>query len=355
MSADTVDVGIIGLGRISGSHIQEFQACPDTEIVAICDIDPERVAAAQREHKLAGVFAATDWDELLALDGLDAVSIPLPDHLHRPAVLAAVAAGKHVLCEKPLGMNAVEAEEMLAATESAGVVHAVRMQRRHEPAARYVSDLVAEGFLGELRHFRARMSVHRISDPEVKLEWRLQADRGCYGVLGDLGAHALDLAHFTMGEAAGELTQASAMGAVFIGERESEDGCGAAEVTAWDAINFSVRYERNVLGSYQLSRFSPGYSAWEIDGQDACVRVRPGAEGKIEVYERRPRDDQVTASEYLARDIPDKYLDGRTLVGVFVEAILTGSQASPNFRDGLRIAGELDLIHAAALGAQPFI
>ncbi len=348
MNDDPVRVGIIGLGRISDAHIRGFQAAENAEIVALCDIDEDRVAQQVEAHELTDVFTTTSHGEVLALTDVDAVSLPLPDHLHHPVVLEAIEAGKHVLCEKPLAMNAAEAEEMLQAAESSGIVHAVHMQRRYAPEARYVADLVEDGFLGELRHFRCRMSVHRISDPDVKLEWRLQADRGCYGVLGDLGAHALDLAHFTMGEAAGEMVSAAGVGAIFIDERQLEEQSGSGEVTAWDAINFANRYESGTLGSFQFSRFAPGCSSWEIDGQDASVRVRGDVSaGAIAVYERQPRDDQIAASQFTEREIPAEYLDGPTLFEAFVDAIRGRGEASPNFADGLRVAGELDAIHEA--------
>ena len=347
MSDQVVRVGIIGLGRISNAHIKGFKEAEGAEIAAVCDVDGDRMGRQIREHGLEDAFATTDHKELLALGQADAVSLPLPDHLHHPFALDAIASGKHVLCEKPLAMNAAQAEEMLQAAEAAGIVHAVHMQRRYEAPARYVADLIAEGALGALRHFRARMSVHRISDPDVKLEWRLQADRGCYGVLGDLGAHALDLAHFTMGEAAGEMVAAAGIGAIFIEQRELEGDRGEGEVTAWDAINFATRYESGTLGSFQLSRFAPGYSEWEIDGQDASVRVRGGGSG-VEIYERRPRDDQIPASEYTEREIPEEYLDGRTLFDAFIGAIRGEEQVRPNFADGLRVARELDAIHEAA-------
>ncbi|MFW6437490.1 MAG: Gfo/Idh/MocA family protein [Armatimonadota bacterium] len=346
MSEQGVRIGIIGLGRISATHITGFSEVAGAEVAAVCDIDEERIAKQVEARGLEGVFTTTDHADLLARDDIDAVSIALPDHLHHRFVLEAIAAGKHVLCEKPLAMNAAEAEEMLQAAEEAGIVHAVHMQRRYNPAARYVADLVSEGVLGMLRHFRCRMSVHRISDPDVKLEWRLQADRGCHGVLGDLGAHALDLAHFTMGAAAGEIVATTGMGAIFIKERELEGDEGVGEVTAWDAINFSARYESGTLGSFQLSRFSPGFTGWEIDGHEASVRVR--GDDVVEVYERQPRDDQIPASEYTAREIPEKYRDGQTLFSAFVEAIRTGGRAAPDFADGLRIARELDAIHEAA-------
>ncbi len=348
-SEQTVRVGIIGLGRVSNAHIEGYAELDHARIAALCDIDEERIHTAIDQHGLEDVFTTTSYTELLAHQGIDAVSVPLPDHLHHQVVLKAIKADKHVLCEKPLAMNAAEAEEMLNAAEDAGVVHAVHMQRRYNPAVRYVHDLVADGRLGELRHFRCRMSVHRISDPDVELEWRLQADRGCYGVLGDLGAHALDLAHFTMGDLAGEMVAAAAMGAIFIERRALEDEAGSGEVTAWDAINFANRYDSGTLGSFQLSRFSPGFSAFEIDGQDACVRVSPHTPaGTVEIYERQPRDDQVPASEYTAQEIPKRYQDGATLFGSFIDAIREGGDAAPNFADGLRVARELDAIHHAA-------
>ncbi len=347
MNRQTVRVGVVGLGRISNTHIKGYQADGRARVVALCDIDRARLAAAAETHGLTDALLTDDYDALLARDDLDAVSLPLPDYLHHDFVLRAIAAGKHVLCEKPLAMTAAQAEEMLSAAEAAGVVHAVHMQRRYQPAARFVADLVAEGALGELRHFRCRMCVHRISDPAVKLEWRLQADRGCYGVLGDLGAHALDLAHFTMGAAAGQLTEAAALAAIFIHERDRVDGLGRDEVTGWDAINVAGRYETGVLANLEFSRFSPGCTGWEIDGQDASVRVIGDTADAIEMYERAPRDDQTPASRYTRREIPERYRDGRTLFGTFIEAILTGGEASPNFADGVRVARELDLIAAA--------
>jgi len=348
VSEPTVRVGICGLGRISETHLRGYRALAGVEVVGLCDVDEARIAGAVERHELTEAFTTTDFAELLARAEIDAVSLPLPDHLHHDFALQAIAAGKHVLCEKPLAMNAAEAEELLEAARGAGVVHAVHMQRRYNPAARYVRDLVAEGLLGELRHFRCRMSVHRISDPAVKLEWRLQADRGCYGVLGDLGAHALDLAHFTMAERAGELIGAAALGTIFIDERDLVQGSGRGAVSAWDAIEIAGRYETGVLANLEFSRFSPGHTGWEIDGQDASVRVSGDAAETIEVYERVPRDDQVPASRYAERAIPERYRDGQTLFGAFIEAIRTGGDASPSFADGVRVARELDLIAAAA-------
>ena len=347
-TAQSIRVAVIGLGRVSGGHVQGWKACEQAQIVAICDIDDQKIAAAQEAHGLSDVRTATNYTDLLASESVDVVDVCLPDYLHREAVLRAALAGKHVLCEKPLAMTAEEAEEMLAAVEAVGVVHQIRFQRRYSRLVNYARHLVVQGALGDLRHFRCRLSVHRISDPAVQLEWRLQADQGCYGVLGDLGAHAIDMAFFVMGDAAREVVDAAAMPAVFINARDYEDGKGVGEVTGYDAINFSLRYERNVLASYQLSRFSPGADLWEIDGQDAAIKVTGSGSSAYLWSERAPKDDQIPASEFIAREIPEDFPQLPSEFEAFCDSVLTGEPATPDFSDGLRAAQVLDMVAAAA-------
>ena len=344
---DELRVAVVGLGRVSGGHIEGWKACDKAQIAAICDVDERKIAAAQRQHELADVRTSTNYTELLAAEDIDAVDFCLPDYLHREAALGAAEAGKHILCEKPLGMTAEQAEEMLAAAEAAGIVHQVRFQRRYSRLVNHVKQLVEDGALGELRHFRCRLSVHRISDPNVNLEWRLQADEGSYGVLGDLGAHAIDMAHFVMGAAAGEVIEAVAMPAIFIPAREYEDGKGTGEVTGFDAISFSLRYERNVLASYQMSRFSPGTDQWEIDGQEASIKVGGSSASKYLWFERAPKDDQVPASQFVEREIPADFPQFGSEFDAFCEAIIEGKPAMPDFNDGLRVARVLDMVAQA--------
>ncbi len=344
----TLRIAVVGLGRVSGGHLQGWKACESAEIVALCDVTQEKITTAQETHDLQGVRTTTNYTELLTDDGVDAVDFCLPDYLHKPACLSAAEAGKHILCEKPLGMTADGASEMLAAVEAAGVTHQIRFQRRYSRLINYARHLVQRGDLGAIRHFRARLAVHRISDPAVKLEWRLQADQGCYGVLGDLGAHALDQAFFVLGDAAGEVVDASALATIFIPAREYEDGKGTGEVTGYDAIDFSVRYERNVLGSYQLSRFSPGTDAWEIDGEDASIRAAGFNKDSFMWFERAPRDDQVPASQLVERKIPEDFPQFGSEFDGFADAALRGEPATPDFNDGWRVARVLDQVAASA-------
>jgi len=341
-------VASIGLGRVSGGHLQGWDVCEHGRIVALCDIDADKIAAAQEKHGLQDARAVSNYTDLLTMDDVDAVDICLPDYLHRQVVLDAAEAGKHVLCEKPLAMTAAQAEEMLGAVEAAGVVHQIRFQRRNSRLVSYVEHLIRQGALGELRHFRCRFAVHRISDPAVKLEWRLQADQGCYGVLGDLGAHALDLAFYVMGPAAGEIARACAMPATFIPMREYEDGKGTGEVTGYDAIGFAVMYERNVLGSFEMSRFSPGTDVWQVDGQKACIQIAGSGADSFMWFEREPRDDQVPASRFVERRVPDEFPKPSSEFDAFAVAALQHEPASPDFNDGLRVARALDMVAQAA-------
>ncbi|MGD9495481.1 MAG: Gfo/Idh/MocA family protein [Armatimonadota bacterium] len=347
-----VRVGVVGLGRVSEQHIEGFQRAEGAQVTALCDCDEAKLRRAVVRFGLAHAYATTSYTELLARDEVDAVSLAVPDYLHHPYTLQAVQAGKHVLCEKPLAMNAVQAREMAAAVADAGLVNAVHLQLRELPAVRYIRDLVRDGFLGTVRHFRCRMSVHRLADPTLPLEWRHEADKCCYGVLGDLGAHALDLARFMLGEVADTITGAGAIGAIFVARRPLPDGSGTAEVTAMDAVNFSVRYSGQVLGQFQLSRFSPGIQGFEIDGQDASVRWWPHTpQGCIEVYEREPLDDQAPASVWTATRVPTRYPQAPSVFDNFARAIREGGSVSPSFEDGLAVARQLDMIHEVAFVA----
>ncbi len=349
MASGKVRVAVLGLGRVSSGHLRGWLDCPLAEIAAICDARPEAIEQAQRQFGLDGVFTTTNFSEAIARDDVDAVDICLPDYLHRPAVLEAAEAGKHILCEKPLGQTAEQAEEMLAAAEQAGVVHAMRLQRRHSPVMHFVRELIQRGELGEIRHFRMRLSVHRIADPSVKLEWRLTDEYGTYGALGDLGSHSVDLAFFLLGPMAGDIVQVAGLGAIFIPIRELEDGTGHGQVTGWDACSFTVRYAKNVLATFEVSRFSPGEDFWQVDGQEASVRGRGFAAKQVDWYERRPQEHQRPGSQWQPREVPEEYFQRPDEWTAFCQAVLEGKPMSPNFEDGLRINIALDRIQQALL------
>src|SRR5205085_4946821 len=160
-------------------------------------------AGGEGAGKVGWEGASTDWREGVARDDVDVVDVSSPGDTHRDSTLAALAAGKHVLCEKPLANTLAEAEEMTAAADEAsrhGVHSMVGFNYRRTPALALARELVSQGRLGRLHHVRAQYLQDWIVDPEFPLVWRLQKDKAGSGALGDIGAHVVDLAHFLTGE-----------------------------------------------------------------------------------------------------------------------------------------------------------
>ncbi len=171
-----------------------------------------------------------------------------PNALHAAPTIAAARAGKHVLCEKPLGRDAEEAHAIWAAVEQAGVVHMTGFNYRFFPAVALARQLVDEGALGEIRHFRARYLQSWLVDPEAPASWRLDAQQAGAGALGDLGSHVVDLARHLVGEPAA----VTARLATFTGERPG----GAVSVD--DAFAATIAFADGAIGTLEASRVAPG-------------------------------------------------------------------------------------------------
>jgi len=187
-------VAVIGLGMGRG-HIRDYLQCPEAELVAICDQDAVRLAAVATEFGVAKTF--TDYHEMLKSPRLDAVSVALPNFLHAPVTLDCLAAGKHVLCEKPLALNAHEAEQMVRAARSRGLTLMVNFNFRFEAAAWTVHNAVDEGLLGDV--YFARTGWHRNRGIPSWGGWFTTKRLSGGGGLIDLGVHRLDLALWYMG------------------------------------------------------------------------------------------------------------------------------------------------------------
>src|SRR5260370_1135845 len=187
-------IGIIGAGGVARSiHLPGFALCPQVEIGAVCDRDPE----AARSLGVARTFERVE--DLLALRDVNAVVVATPNHLHREIVLAALAAGKHVLCEKPLGLNAADTLEMARAAESSGLVHMTAFTYRFAPALQYMRRLVEAGKLGEVRAVRA---AYLMALSKHLLGWRSSKRLAGSGVLADIGSHPIPLVQFLVGDIA---------------------------------------------------------------------------------------------------------------------------------------------------------
>src|SRR5256886_12304463 len=191
----TIGVAIIGCGGISlQNHVPGLALCPDTKLVALCDTDK---ACLQKASQQTGIKTiSTDYKETVSRDDVDAVIIATPNVTHAPIAQAAIAAGKHVLCEKPIAMNYAEALGMYQASERAKVRHMTAFTYRFVPAMRYLAHLVKSGALGQPYHYRSC----RLQDwGNRPLGWRQVFKLAGTGELGDMLSHRIDFAHLLVG------------------------------------------------------------------------------------------------------------------------------------------------------------
>jgi predicted dehydrogenase len=226
-----------------------------------------RAAAASVAQRFGWRDVETDWRALIRRDDVGLVDVCTPGDTHAEIAIAALEAGKHVLCEKPLANTVTEAEAMTAAAEAAqatGVRSMVGFTYRRVPAITLARRLVAAGRVGDIRHVRAQYLQDWVTDPEAPLSWRLQKDRAGSGALGDIGAHIVDLTQFITGE---RITGVSGLLETFVKERplpESSSGLSGVagtergEVTVDDAAVFLARFSGGALATFEATRFAAG-------------------------------------------------------------------------------------------------
>jgi predicted dehydrogenase len=327
---------------------------------AICGRDEEAVKAAADAFGWEGY--ETDYHRLLERDDIDLIDVATPGNTHHEIAVAALEAGKHVLCEKPLANTLEEAREMLEAAEAAGVVNMVCFNYRRAPAVQLAKKLVDEGRLGEIRHWRAVYLQDFILDPEFPLIWRFNKEVAGSGALGDLGAHLIDLAHFLVGP----IEEVIGATETFIRERPLEpDGNGTGPVTVDDAAAFLARFENGAMGTFEATRLAPGrknHNSFEINGSKGSLVFDLERMNELEVYfEDDPPEAQgfrkilVTEPDhpYVGAWWPPGHIIGyeHTFVHT-IKDLLDGISArkspAPTFEDGYRCQAVLDAVDRSA-------
>jgi predicted dehydrogenase len=350
-----IRVALIGTGAIAvQNHIPGIRLHPDGEVVALCDPDPRALDAASAASGIRRTYA--DYRPLIAEPEIDAVVIATPNYVHAPIALAAVAAGKHVLCEKPLGMHQGETEAMAHAAARAGVVHMTAFTYRFIPAIRWIHRLLNEGTLGTIYHVRIR----RLQDwGDRALGWRQQKALSGTGELGDMLAHRIDYVHYF----AGAFTRIVAHTKQCLADRRRPDGTiERSDVEDWVAVIGELAGGATAVLESTKMATGRGTGSHSED----YVEIN-GAEGTLVYRLERPHELLIgrPGGTLEARAVPEDLLtvrgsprnphEGDPLQGFrydqgfeFVQAIVEGRPASPDFFDGSRTQAVIDAILLSA-------
>ena len=375
-------VGMVGYAFMGAAHSQAwrtvnrvFDLPARVRMALVCGRDEPKVAEAA--DRLGWDGYTTDWRRLVESDEIDVVDICTPGDSHREIALAALAAGKHVLCEKPLANSVAEAREMTEAAARAresGVRAMCGFNYRRVPAVALMRQLVADGRIGEIRHVRATYLQDWIVDPQFPLVWRLQKDRAGSGALGDIGAHIIDLTQYVTGQL---VSGVSALTETFVRQRPlvagssglaaQADGNGSAtgQVTVDDAAVFVARLDGGALATYEATRFATGRKnalRVEINGSRGSVVFDLERLNELEFLDAtRPAAEQgfsrilVTEPDhpYLGAWWPPGHIIGYEhsfthQARDFVEAVATGADPAPSFADALQVQLVLDAVTRSA-------
>jgi len=373
-------VAMVGYGFMGAAHSHAWRTAPrffelpfQPEMRVIVGRNEARCEDAAR--RFGWQSTETDWRRVVERDDIDLIDICTPGDSHAEIAIAALDAGKHVLCEKPLANTVPQAVSMTEAARRArdrGVRSMVGFTYRRVPAIGLARRLVEQGRLGEIRHVRAQYLQDWIADPEAPLSWRLQKEKAGSGALGDIGAHVIDMALYLTGDRIKEVGGALH---TFVTERPLADEhfglSGAATstergpVTVDDAAAFLARFDGGAVGVFEATRFAMGRKnalRIEVNGSKGSVAFDFEDMNRLEFYDATEESDtagfhRILASEpdhpYVAAWWPPGhwlgYEHGFTHQVVdLVVAIAEGDDPAPSFEDGLAVQRVLETVEASA-------
>ena len=372
-------VAMIGNGFMGAAHSQGWRVAP-----RFFDL-PSRphmsVLVGRDAAKNARLADAWGWDEAsedfaatIARDDIHIVDIVTPGDTHCEMAIAALEAGKHVICEKPLANTAAEARAMAQAAEAAakrGVRSMVGFTYRRVPAASFARQLVPQGVVGEIRQVRGQYLQDWLSDADAPLTWRMDKNKAGSGALGDIGAHAIDLAQFITGQ---QLTSVSGTMRTFVterpvlGEGQGLSGTAGTErgpVTVDDYAAFNAQLSGGSVGLFEATRFATGRKnalRIEIAGDKGAILFDLEDMNALQVYDATAPADQQGFTRILVTEPQHPYVSawwpaGHMLgyehafshqVKDFVEAVSAGTDPAPSFADGYQVQRVLDAVERSA-------
>lgn len=373
---DTLRVAMIGYGFMGAAHSQAWRTAPRVfdlpkaiEMTVIVGRNADAVAASA--DKWGWRESATDWREVIARDDIDIVDIVTPGHSHDEIAIAALAAGKHVLCEKPLANTVDDAERMVHAAEASSAIAMLGFTYRRVPALTRARDLIAEGRIGTVQQVRAAYRQDWLVDPQAPLSWRLKKDEAGAGALGDIGGHAIDLVQFLTGQTVDRI---SGVIETIVSERPVETervgiaGVGGdeyGEVTVDDLALFTGRLSGGALASFEATRFATGRKnelTVEISGSEGAISFNLEDMNVLHVYDRTVEDVDQGFTRVVVTEPGHPYLEGWWPAGHMlgyehafshqvkdlVEAIDAGTAPAPTFADGAQVQRVIAAVEASS-------
>lgn len=338
MNMAKLRVGVIGVGGIGfGVHLPGYARLGEVEIVAVCDIDEKKLTRAATEYKVPNAFV--DFNEMLKMRDLDAVNVCVPNYLHAPISMAALRAGKHVLCEKPLAMNAAEAQAMVDEAEKHGKLLMIGVCRRYEDQSEQLKRMVESGELGHV--YAANIGYMRRRGVPFWGDWFMDKRRAGGGPLIDIGVHILDLAWWLMGMP----RPVCATGSVYhkIGDyrpkNEDTESCDSVydvEDSAFAFIKFEDEQIIQLSCSWSLN-IGKDYSCCELYGTEAGAQLDP-----LRVYTEE--NGRLTDVNIATKSESSHYME----IQHFVGCIRNGKPLLSPASEAVQVMKMLDAIYRSA-------
>lgn len=353
-----LNIGLIGYGFMGRTHSNGYKRVNDffpqlqhrPVLKAVCGRSSEKVRAFADQWQYEST--ETDWRKLVQRPDIDAVDICTPNNSHAEIAIAAAAAGKMILCEKPLALNPVEGLRMVEAVEQAGVANTVWYNYRRIPAVTLARQLITEGRLGRIFHYRANFlqdwTISRDLPQGGTALWRLDVDAAGSGVTGDLLAHCIDTAIWLNGS----ISTVTAMTETFVRERMHNLTGKVEKVGIDDACAFLCRFGNGSLGLFESTRYARGHKAlytFEINGEHASIKWDLHDLHRLEYFDHR--DDSLVRGWHSVHvtDGEMPYMSHWWVPGLqigyehsfvhqvadFIAAIESGRPCAPTFRDAL--------------------
>lgn len=362
-SMKKLGIGMIGTGFMGKAHTLAYKTA------AVCFEDlgalPELKVITSKNPARAEEYCqrfgferwVTDWHDVVNDPEVDIVDISTPNYLHREMAVAAAKAGKHIMCEKPLGLNSTEAKEIYDAIQKAGVKNLICYNYRKTPAVAFAKKMIDNGDLGEIYHFRGTYLQDWALNYDRSYSWKFSSKTTGSGALGDIGSHIIDIGRYLLGEP----VKICGKHRTIVNKRMDPQTHSLRDVDVDDAGSFLMQFKNGITATIEATRFANGYKnflSFEVNGSRGSVRFNYERMNELEYYSS---EDPVDRQGYRTILTGPVHPHGKALwpipginigyteikaVEVYdlIQAITKGTEASPNCYDGLRANQIVDAV-----------